>query len=313
MGQTVKRITFTALGLSQIKATKKRVYFTEKVDTADRRGLKLCVEPTGTKRFIARVHVPGDVVEGKREYKARDFTLGTLGEIDVAEAHRRLEAVRAAIVAGKNPTPFVVRAAKPVRRKKRRRREVSPLFDRTPDGAIPAPPAGGNVENSMELLAYDFFWEFVVKERKTPDYVKRILSADIVPQWRGRDARTITPREVVLFLRTVAERAPVMANRIAATVSQMFRHGIESGIVDDTPYRLLRKPGGREKATPTSAIGCGVAKVLERIGRSRSKNVLRVGASITDTGSDRGSTRRDRVCPLGRCWSRLVDHSGVGV
>jgi integrase len=246
MGQsTARTIKFTALGLSRIKTPKRREFYTEDVGTADRRGLKLCVEPTGTKRFVARVHVAGDIIDGRRAYKARDITLGTLGEIDVEEAHRRLERVRAAITAGKEPTPFVVRAAKPVRRKNRRRREISPLFDRTPDGAIPAPPAGAH---SVELLAYEFYWEFLVKERKTPDYVKRILDADIVPQWRGRDARTVTPREIVLFLRGIAERAPVMANRVAATLSQMFRFGIEMGIVDDTPYKLLRKPGGKEKA-----------------------------------------------------------------
>jgi integrase len=69
----------------------------------------------------------------------------------------------------------------------------------------------------------------------------------VLREWRGRDARTITPREVVQFLRKKAEASPVMSNRVAALTSQMFRFGIEVGIVEDTPYKLLRKPGGREK------------------------------------------------------------------
>jgi len=244
-----RQIKFTALGLSRLTPGKKREHYTEKATSADRRGLLLIIEPTGRKRFVARLHLPGDVLDGRRQFTVRDVTLGSFGsgpgEINIEEAHRRFAKVRDDVRRGKTPTPFVQRAAAPSRRqKRRRRREPSPLFDRTAEGAIPAPPPGAH---SMELLTYEFHWHFLVPERKRPEYAARILEADVLREWQGRDARTITPREVVQFLRKKAEASPVMSNRVAALTSQMFRFGIEVGIVEDTPYKLLRKPGGREK------------------------------------------------------------------
>lgn len=245
-----RQIKFTALGLSRLNPGNERQRYTEKATSADRRGLLLVVEPTGRKRFVARLHLPGGMVEGRRQFTVRDVTLGSYGtepgEINIEEAHRRFAKVREDVRRGKIPTPFVQRAAAaPTRRqKRRRRREPSPLFDRTPEGTIPTPPAGAH---SMELLTYEFHWHFLVAERKRPQYAARILEADVLREWRGRDARTITPREVVQFLRKKAEVSPVMSNRVAALTSQMFRFGIEVGIVEDTPYKLLRKPGGREK------------------------------------------------------------------
>jgi integrase len=245
-----RQIKFTALGLSRLHPEKARAFYTEAGTSADRRGLVLVVEPTGRKRFVARLHLPGDMADGRRSFTERVVTLGSFGnapgEIDIEEAHRRFAKVREDVQHGKQPTPFVQRAAAPAarRQKRRQRREPSPLFDRTPAGAIPNPPTGAH---SIELLAYEFYWHFLVPERKRPEYAARILEADVLREWRGRDARTITPREVVMFLRKKAEASPVMSNRVAALTSQMFRFGIEVGIVEDTPYKLLRKPGGREK------------------------------------------------------------------
>jgi integrase len=44
-----------------------------------------------------------------------------------------------------------------------------------------------------------------------------------------------------------ADRAPVMANRVAGLLSQMFRFGIHRAIVETTPVQLLYRPGGKEK------------------------------------------------------------------
>lgn len=243
-----RSIRFSKLALDKLRPEARRAFYTED-GSPDQRGLVFVVEPTGRKRFVARVHEPGEIVAGRREFRSRLVTLGNWGtgpgEIDVEEARRRFDRVRKEIRAGRVPTPFVQRVAAPARRQKRRnRRDPSALFDPTAEGARPTPPSG---PHSVELLAYEFYWDFLKQERKRPEYAARILESDIVPEWRGRDARTITPREVVLFLRKIAERAPVMSNRVAALTNQMFKYGIEVGIVDDSPYRLLRKPGGKEK------------------------------------------------------------------
>jgi len=87
----------------------------------------------------------------------------------------------------------------------------------------------------------------VQRRRRRPEYVQRILSANVLPRWASRDARTIKPREVIELLDEIADRAPVMANRVAGLLSQMFRFGIHRAIVETSPVQLLYRPGGKEK------------------------------------------------------------------
>ena len=72
----------------------------------------------------------------------------------------------------------------------------------------------------------------VSRQRQRPEYVQRILNSDVLPRWGSRDSRTIKPREVIELLDEIADRAPVMANRVASVLSQMFRFGIHRSIVE---------------------------------------------------------------------------------
>jgi integrase len=75
-----------------------------------------------------------------------------------------------------------------------------------------------------------------------------MLRRDVLPEWRGRDARTIKPREVIELLdKIVARGKPIMANRTAALLGQLFKFGIHRAIVETTPVQLLMRPGGKEK------------------------------------------------------------------
>ena len=85
--------------------------------------------------------------------------------------------------------------------------------------------------------------------RKRPEYAEKILAKDVLSTWKGRDARTIEPGEVVELLDAIIDRGSrVMANRTAALLSQLFRFGIQRRIVASTPVQLLYRPGGKEKA-----------------------------------------------------------------
>ena len=92
-----------------------------------------------------------------------------------------------------------------------------------------------------------FMARHVKRQRRRPEDVQRILDANVLPRWANRDARTIKPREVIELLDEIADRAPVMANRVAGLLSQMFRFGIHRSILDTTPVQLLYRPGGKEK------------------------------------------------------------------
>lgn len=104
-------------------------------------------------------------------------------------------------------------------------------------------------KHSVSFLVYEYVEGFIRANRENPEYVIRILEKDILSEWASRDARTITPREVVELLDRIVQRgSPVMANRTASLLGQMFKYGIHRAIVDDSPVRLLFRPGGKEKS-----------------------------------------------------------------
>lgn len=108
--------------------------------------------------------------------------------------------------------------------------------------------ATGSSRHSIEFLASEFIERHVRPHRKQPEYAQEILNKNVLPTWKGRDARTIKPREVVELLDGIVERgAAVMANRTAALLGQMFKFGIHRSIVEDSPVKLLYRPGGTER------------------------------------------------------------------
>lgn len=112
----------------------------------------------------------------------------------------------------------------------------------------PAPSAGTGNKHSIEFLISEFVERYLRPHRKRPEWAEAILDRDVLPKWKGRDARTITPPEVIELLDGIVDRgAPVLANRTAALLSQLFRFGIHRHIVTATPVQLLYRPGGKEK------------------------------------------------------------------
>jgi integrase len=115
----------------------------------------------------------------------------------------------------------------------------------------PLSPASGRPDDkhSIEFLVSEFIERYLRPTRKRPEYAEAILAKDVLPKWKGRDARTIDPGEVVELLDGIVDRGSrVMANRTAALLSQLFRFGIHRHIVKTTPVQLLFRPGGKERA-----------------------------------------------------------------
>jgi integrase len=131
---------------------------------------------------------------------------------------------------------------------------IDPRRARPSRRAVPAPlpgsaaVAGRDAAHTVDFLASEFLERHVRPGRKRPEYAQAILDRDVVSVWRGRDARTIKPREVIELLDGIVDRGSrVMANRTAALLSQMFRFGVHRSIVEESPVQLLYRPGGREK------------------------------------------------------------------
>jgi integrase len=133
----------------------------------------------------------------------------------------------------------------PRRARARRRERPAPL---PTSSALAKPSDRPSDRHTIEFLVSEFVERYLRPARKRPEYAEAILKRDVLPKWKGRDARTIEPGEVVELLDGIVERgSKVMANRTAALLSQLFRFGIHRHIVKTTPVQLLYRPGGKEK------------------------------------------------------------------
>jgi integrase len=226
------------------------------------------------------------------------LTIGHHPGTDLAEARDLVVGLRKNIDAGIDP-----RRARP---------------KRTPRPA--ALPVSATVadKHSIEFLASEFLERHVNKTRKRPEYAKRIVDTEIVPEWKGRDARSIEPHEVIALLDKVVDRgAPVMANRVAGLLGQMFKFGIHRRIVQTTPVQLLYRPGGKEKARDRALGADELAAFLTHVDdvcRSpRTAAVLRI---LLLTGQRRGeitAARWSNVDLKAGTWTVPKEDSKTGV
>ncbi len=165
-------------------------------------------------------------------YRWRDewvrLTFGHFPGTDLVEARETANDLRKKLGQGIDP-----RRARP-----RRNSKTAPL------------PLSSSVadKHSIEFLASEFMERHVKPARKRPEYAQRIIDHDVLSEWRGRDARTIEPHEVISLLDKIVDRgSKVLANRVAGLLAQMFKFGIHRRIVMATPVQLLYRPGGKEK------------------------------------------------------------------
>jgi len=155
--------------------------------------------------------------------------------VSLAQAHELVSAARNLLRKGIDPRRSGLTLAKRVK-------------------AESAAPSPGIAHHSLQHLADEFMSRHVCRQRRRPEYVQQILNTDVLPRWGSRDARTIKPREVIELLDEIADRAPVMANRVASILSQMFRFGIHRSIVESSPVQLLYRPGGKESPESVRSV-----------------------------------------------------------
>lgn len=223
-----------ALTVQAIEKLQERTRAYEVGDAAAR-GLQLRVTPKGAKSWHWRFRW------GKKQVR---LVLGTYPKVGLREAHDKVTDARKALSGGIDPRRAGLVLAKRVK----------------PERGAPSSPA-----HSVEHLAREFMTRHVMRERRRPEYVQRVLDTEVLPQWGSRDARTIKPREVIERLDEIADRAPIMANRVAGILGQMFRFGIHRAIVETSPVMLLYRPGGKEKARTRSLSDEELAALLKNI------------------------------------------------
>jgi len=174
------------------------------------------------------------------------FVVGHFPETALEAARRAVQGLREDAAKGINP-----KNARP------QRRRVAAAVVVAPNASSP---------HSIESVAADFMSRFVTPHRKRPEYVQRIIDTDILKVWRGRDARTIRPVEVINLLDGIADRgSPTMANRTAAILTQLFKYAVHRQLVEVSPVQLLFRPGGPEKPRDRSLSDVELASLLKCI------------------------------------------------
>jgi integrase len=158
------------------------------------------------------------------------ISIGHLPTMTLADARVRALELRGALDEGIDP-----RRARP-----RRRGAPAPL-------PLSSELAPGD-RHSIEYLVSEYSTRYLREQHKRPEIAEYMLKRDVLPAWKGRDARSIKPLDVIELLDGIVDRgAPVLANRTAAVLSQLFRFGVQRRIVEASPVQLLMRPGGREK------------------------------------------------------------------
>jgi hypothetical protein len=199
-------------------------------------GLVMRISPNGSKHWLFRFSWRGT--------RPR-IALGGFPAVGIAEARKRALECSDWLDRGIDPR----KAARPHRREHRapdaarfdapsedKRQPATVGLATTSADPLQLPAPASEDTSSIHHLAYEYVERYVKPNLANVEEIVRILKKDILPIWAQRDARTIKSREVVDLLDGIVERgSPVMANRTATYLGQMFKFGIHRSIVEDSP------------------------------------------------------------------------------
>lgn len=139
----------------------------------------------------------------------------------------------------------------------------------------------------------------------------------MLPEWAGRDVRTIEPHEVIELLDKIVDRgSTVMANQVAAILMQLFKFGIHRRIVKASTGQLLYRPGGKEKARERALDDDELTAFLTYIDEAcRSARMAHVLTILLLTGQRRGEIAQARWSDIdltAKTWTIPPEHSKTG-
>ena len=91
------------------------------------------------------------------------------------------------------------------------------------------------------------------------------LDKHVLPAFGGRDIKSITPRDILLHVRSIQEKTPNQGARVRTLLSQIFRYAIAAGLVDWDPAdqvrgALLPLPPEQHRATITDAASAAALR-----------------------------------------------------
>jgi len=237
----------------------------KRFEVLDANGLYVRVLPSGNKSWVYRYRFDG---------RPRRMTLGGYPGISLAEAREKHGAAMMEVQRGIDPGAAL--------QAKKAKRKAMPTF--------------------KDLLSE--IWEIELRHKKSGLGTKKLLEKDVIPVWGNRKVVDIKRRDIVILLDRIAERAPILRNRIHGALSRCFNFAAERGIIEDSPCTRIRK---LPEKTRTRVLTDDEIKLFwEALDLESEIDIYRVSKlalkMILLTGQ-----RPGEVC--GMAWDEIDDHN----
>ncbi|MBY5624419.1 tyrosine-type recombinase/integrase [Rhizobium leguminosarum] len=168
-------------------------------------GLYLIIQPSGVTSWAIRYRFEG---------KPKKFTIGPLPLFPLAKA----------------------------------REEASKLLRDVSEGKDPAAAKATKKALKLDIVndALDEFIKRYVEKKNRPSTFterKRLFDKDVRPKFGKRTMKSIKRQEIVAHLDEVAERAPIVANRLLSLLRKFFNWAVQRDIIDMSPMeKKIDKP-----------------------------------------------------------------------
>lgn len=199
-------------------------------------GLILRVTKNGAKTFTFKYWSP--ILS-----KTVGITLGKYPDLSLTKAKERVGEHRKTIAGDEDPR----RVQRDERKKVAKEEELS--FDQFADRYIAEYVIGPGGKEAVQAFAETGKWPAIANPNKKSwkndvGYLKRPRE-----EWGRLPAASVTDDDVADLLDTIAEDAPVSANRTQSILHKMFKWGMQPGrkYVPSNPLAGLERRGGKEK------------------------------------------------------------------
>lgn len=203
-GVTLEKQMAKALTVRAIEALKKPDVRKE-IPDGGLPGLYLVVQPSGVMSWAIRYRFDG---------KPKKFTIGPLPLFPLAKA----------------------------------RDEASKLLRGVSEGRDPAAAKAAQKTLKLDIVedAIDEFIKRYVEKKNRLSTIKerkRLFDKDFRPKFGKRRMKSLTRQEIAAHLDEVAERAPIVANRLLSLLGKFFNWAVQKDIIDTSPMeKKIDKP-----------------------------------------------------------------------
>ena len=168
-------------------------------------GFGLRIAPTGRKSFIYLYRFNG---------KSRRLTLGVYPRTSLADAREIVAKSVKTLEQGNDPGAEKINARKALRD-----------------------------AESFEELAFQWVERWAKPNRKSWRAAQRELEIDALPAWGKKKAYDIKQKDVFALVEQIMDRgSPIQANRTLGLLKQVFKFGVQRGIIDASPAVAIDKP-----------------------------------------------------------------------